>query len=87
MTPAAHRRRWSRQTMELLPRLERQVQRLHRLGPRPTLELLLELAAKENCLPTVAAAVATYAAIDGKALRETGGDRIPPRRLLEAPRP
>ena len=55
---------------------------LHRLGPRATAELLLELGSADQVL----AALDRYRRVTPALLRAVGGDRFAPRRLLEAPR-
>ena len=77
--------RWSPRTLQLLPAMERHVIVVHRLGPRATLELLLELAAEYGDVPRAAALLARYASLDPEAVRVAGGDRLPCRRLRLVP--
>ena len=54
-------------------RLQRAVERLYRLGPRPIMELLIEIADGAD-LDT---ALATYARLDPDLVRALNGDRFP----------
>jgi hypothetical protein len=56
-------------------RFERQVQRLHALGPRVLCECLCELAAQRMLRQPIEALVARYAAIDPSSLAAAGGDQ------------
>jgi hypothetical protein len=59
-------------------RLQRAVAKLHRLGPRPLYELLVELGAQRLIRSEIEALVYKYAAIDPAVLRAAGGDRLAP---------
>ena len=59
-------------------RLQRDVERLCKLGPRPVLELLREIGAARNILTFVEDRAADYASIDPARLAAVGGDRLPP---------
>ena len=59
-------------------RLERDVERLCRLGPRPVLELLQEIGAARNILTFVEDRAAVYANLDPARLAAVGGDRLTP---------
>jgi len=59
-------------------RWERQIEHLHRLGPRVFGELLAEIAAVTGQHVRVVGLVEEYAALDPAALRVVGGDRFPP---------
>ena len=65
-------------------RRQRQVQALHRLGPRVLDELLAEIGAERGIATLIERKVARYAEIDPKALALTGGDRFPPAPIYEA---
>jgi Ser/Thr protein kinase RdoA (MazF antagonist) len=54
-------------------RFRRDVERLHRLGPRPLAEMLAELAARRLLRTEIDALVARYARLDGAALDAAGG--------------
>ena len=60
---------------------QRQVARLHSLGPRPVLEALIEVAAGVE-LDTV---LADYARLDLEVVVALGGDRFPPVPIHEVP--
>ena len=59
-------------------RWERQIERLHRLGPRPTAELLIEIAHRTGQSRFIADRVEKYARLDLGDLRAVGGDQFPP---------
>ena len=67
------------------PRFERQIERLHRLGPRPTAELLAEIAADTGATNLVVGLVEKYAELDPGVVRAVGGDRFPPMPLQVMP--
>jgi hypothetical protein len=56
-------------------KFERQVQRLHALGPRVLCACLCKLGAQHLLRQPIEAIVARYAAIDPEALAAAGGDR------------
>ncbi len=60
------------------PRFERMVEHLHSLGPRPTAELLAEIAADTGATNLVVGLVEKYAELDPEIVRAVGGDRFPP---------
>ncbi len=59
-------------------RFERQIERLHRLGPRVFGEMLAEIAEATGQPALVADHVEKYARLDRAVLRFLGGDRFPP---------
>ena len=59
-------------------RLERMVERVHALGPRPLAELLAEIAADTGATNLVVGLVEKYAELDPGVVRAVGGDRFPP---------
>ena len=63
------------------PRFERQVERLHNLGPRPLAEILAEIAAVTGRPDIVADRLQAYAQLDPEILRAVGADRFPPMAL------
>ncbi len=56
---------------------QRQVARLHSLGPRPVLEALVEVEAGAD-LDSV---LADFARLDPETVRQLGGDQFPPARI------
>jgi len=58
-------------------RFARAVERLHGLGPRPFLEMLVELAATRLLRTEIKQVVARYARIKPAALAAVGGNRSP----------
>jgi hypothetical protein len=59
-------------------RFQRAVARLHRLGPRPLYEMLVELGGQQLIRSEIEALIYKYAAIDPAVLRAAGGDRFAP---------
>ena len=59
------------------PRWERQIEHLHHLGPRPTAELLIEIARDTGRPDIVVDRLQAYAGLDRAVLRAVGGDRFP----------
>ena len=59
-------------------RWDRNIEHLHRLGPRPTAELLIEIARDTGRPDIVGDRVEAYAQLDRAVLRAVGGDRFPP---------
>ena len=60
------------------PRFERQIEHLHRLGPRILAELLGEIATATGQPALIAGRVAAYAALDPALVRFIGSDNFPP---------
>ena len=58
-------------------RFQRDVSRLHRLGPRAVHELLSEIGATRQILTLIEDRTAAFAAVDPDQLAVTGGDRFP----------
>ena len=56
---------------------QRDIERLHRLGPRPQYELLREIERQYGCARFIRDRVKTYAALDPAAVHATGGSRFP----------
>ncbi len=52
----------------------RQVERLHRLGPRATAELLAEIGAERGIQTVIDTKLDTYTELEPEALEATGGD-------------
>jgi hypothetical protein len=63
-------------------RFDRDVARLHGLGPRAVAELLREIGAETLHMTTIEATVERYARLDPDTLRHLGGDRFAPRPSL-----
>ena len=59
-------------------RFERQIMRVHALGPRPLAELLDELATATGQPALIADRVEAYAGLDPEIVRALGGDNFPP---------
>jgi hypothetical protein len=57
-------------------RFRRQVQHLHRLGPRATVELLAEIGAERSITNIIDRKFATYAGIEPEALEAARGDKF-----------
>ena len=64
-------------------RYRRQIERLHRLGPRILAELLAELASERNIRTTIEQKIETYADLGPEALRAIDGDTFWPAPLHE----
>ncbi len=60
------------------PRIERMVEHLHSLGPRPLAECLIEIATATGHPEIVADRVEAYAALDPDLVRALGADRFAP---------
>ena len=67
-------------------RFRRRVERLHRLGPRVTAELLAELGAELGVQTPIDQKLAAYVEIGPEALEAAGGDKFWPVPLREVPR-
>ena len=59
------------------PRFEFIVEHLHRLGPRPLAELLIEIASHTGQSSFIAHRLEEYVRLDRDILRALGGDRFP----------
>ena len=64
-------------------RLARDVERILALGPRPIIELLIEIGEQRLCRTYLEQRVRRYAAIDPEHLAALGGDRFPRPPLYE----
>ena len=60
------------------PRYERQIERLHRLGPRSTSELLIEIAHRTGESKFIADRVEAFTRLDPGVVRVVGADHFPP---------
>ena len=60
------------------PRLERMIERVHALGPRPLGEMLAEIAIATGQPNLIADRLQAYAGLDPEIVRAVGGDRFPP---------
>ena len=59
-------------------RFERQIMRVHALGPRPLAELLDELSTATGQPALIADRVEAYAGLNPEIVRAIGADRFPP---------
>jgi hypothetical protein len=59
-------------------RLRRYAERIHKLGPRPLYEMLLELGKASGQPETIAVIAGDFAAIDRDVLIALGGDQFHP---------
>lgn len=57
-------------------RFRRQVEHLHRLGPRATAELLAEIGVERSITTIIDSKLAAYAGIEPEALEAAGGDKF-----------
>ncbi len=64
-------------------RLARDVERILALGPRPIIELLIEIGEQRLCRTYVEQRVQRYSEIDPEHLAALGGDRFPRPPLYE----
>ena len=64
-------------------RFRRQVERLHRLGPRAVAELLAEIGAERSITTIVDRKLDRYTDLDPAALEATGGDKFWPTPVRE----
>ena len=64
-------------------RFRRHVDRLHRLGPRATAELLAEIGAERSIMTLIDKKLATYSSIEPEAIEAAGGDKFWPIPLRE----
>jgi len=60
-------------------RLQRDVEKVHRLGPRPLYEMMIELGHDRLLRVEIERLVARYAALDPAVVEALGGDRFPER--------
>ena len=60
-------------------RLRRDIEHLHRLGPRALLEFLLEIGRERLLRADLEVRLRRYAALDPGAVEALGGDQFPPR--------
>jgi hypothetical protein len=67
-------------------RLQRGVERLHRLGARPLYELFIELGKELLIRSEIAAKVMRYAQLDPDIVRSIGADQFPSRPVHVVPR-
>ena len=67
-------------------KFRRQIERLHRLGPRVTAEFLAELGAERSIQTVIDRKLDTYAELEPEALEVTGGDGFWPVPLHEVRR-
>jgi hypothetical protein len=58
-------------------RLRRDVEKLHRLGPRPLYHMLVELGCERSLRSVIEDSVARYAALDPVVVKALGADRFP----------
>ena len=59
-------------------RFQRDVQKLHKAGPRAVYEFLCEIGAARLCRTMIELRVADYGQLDPNALEVLNGDRMPP---------
>ena len=59
-------------------RFRRNVEKLHRLGPRVLHEYLVEVGAQRSIRTFLEDRIIDYATLDKRALAKLGGDRFPP---------
>ena len=64
-------------------RLARDVERILALGPRPIIELLIEIGEQRLCRTYLERRIRRYAEIDPEHLATVGGDRFPRPPLYE----
>jgi hypothetical protein len=60
------------------PRFAHLIERLHGLGPRPTAELLIEIANRTGQSKFIADRLQAYTGLDPEIVRAVGGDGFPP---------
>ncbi len=60
------------------PRFERQIARVHALGPRPLAEMIAEIATATGEPGLIADRLQAYAGLDPEILRALGADSFPP---------
>ncbi len=58
-------------------RFQRQIEKLHRLGPRPYGELLAEIGEQLKCRTFIDQRLRAYAALDPEVVRELDGGEFP----------
>ncbi len=64
-------------------RFRRQVEHLHRLGPRATAELLAEIGAERGITTIIDRKLAQYAELEPETVRQLDGDKFWPSPLRE----
>ena len=64
-------------------RFRRNVEKLHRLGPRVLHEYLVEVGVQRSIRTFLEDRIVDYASLDKRALGEFGGDKLPPLPLRE----
>lgn len=64
-------------------RLQRDLEKLHRLGPRAVYHLLDEIGCRHSCRTFIEDRASRYAELDPAVLARLGGDRFPPVALHE----
>lgn len=64
-------------------KFQRQVKKLHAMGPRPLAEMLAELAAERNIRTIIEEMLPRYTDIPDEALELAGGDEMPATPLHE----
>ena len=67
-------------------KFRRQVEHLHRLGPRVVGELLAEIGTERSIMTLIDQKIETYAGLDLEALETTGGDGFWPTPIFEVRR-
>ena len=64
-------------------RLQRDIEKVHRLGPRAIYHLLDEIGCRHSCRTFIEERASRYAKLDPDIVRELGGDQFPPVPLHE----
>jgi hypothetical protein len=82
MTNAAFCRRWSVDTSRRMTVMQRNAMKVHQLGGRVFLELLLEIGSEHDIIADVFARLEDYAELTPAMVRAAGADRMVPRRLV-----
>ncbi len=67
-------------------RFRRQVEHLHRLGPRATAELLAEIGVERSIMTIIDRKLDRYVDLDPATVEEVGGGEFWPAPLREVPR-
>jgi hypothetical protein len=66
-------------------RLQRDVEKVHQLGPRAFYALLDEISCRHSCRTFIEARAQRYASLDPEIVKQLGGDKFSPPPLHEAP--